>query len=234
MFFHKPAVRECRFLNSFPADRIDAVLLASGFSRRFGADDKLLARFRGKALARHTLDLVCGLNAGPLRPFRRIFFVAAGDAVKALAAGLPVTVIHNSAPEKGRRESVRLGVAAGGAGPEGPDYYLFFPCDQPLLDEETVFRVLEARRPGCIVEPRFNGNPGNPCLFASVFREELLSLGPGERPGGIKARHAGALIPAELEDGAPLMDIDDPAALENMRGGGPRNLPGSPFIISLL
>ena len=215
-FLNTRAVQEFPFPGGLSADRIDAVLLASGFSRRFGADDKLLAPFRGKALARHTLDLVCGINAGPLRPFRRIFLVAAADAVKALAAGLPVTVIHNSAPEKGRRESVRLGVAAGGAGPEAPDYYLFFPCDQPLLDEKTVLQVLAVRRPGSIVEPRFNGNPGNPCLFASVFREELLSLGSGERPGGIKARHAGALIPAELADGAPLMDIDDPAALETL------------------
>lgn len=178
---------------------VDAVLMASGFSRRFGGEDKLLFPFRGKPLARHTLELVCGL--GPV--FRRILFVAAKEEVKALAEGLPVKVIHNAAPEKGQRESVRLGVAASEA-----DYYLFFPCDQPLLDPETVRRILDARLPGCIVEPRFNGQGGTPCLFSSRFREELLSLEAGEHPRDIKSRHQEAVIPVILEDPALLFDID--------------------------
>ncbi|MDR2159652.1 MAG: hypothetical protein LBP23_06260, partial [Treponema sp.] len=35
--------------------------MASGFSRRFAPENKLLVPFRGKPLARHTLDLVLGM-----------------------------------------------------------------------------------------------------------------------------------------------------------------------------
>ncbi|MDR0601913.1 MAG: NTP transferase domain-containing protein, partial [Treponema sp.] len=51
---------------------MDAVLLASGFSRRFGNADKLLVLFREKPLARYTLELTSGLGR-----FREIFFIAA-------------------------------------------------------------------------------------------------------------------------------------------------------------
>ncbi|MDR0524243.1 MAG: NTP transferase domain-containing protein, partial [Spirochaetaceae bacterium] len=88
----------------------DAVLMASGFSKRFGRADKLLTLFRGKPLARHTLELVCGLGC-----FHEILFVTASPAVRELAEGLPVRVLWNEHPELGQNESIRLGVAASGA-----------------------------------------------------------------------------------------------------------------------
>jgi molybdenum cofactor cytidylyltransferase len=225
------------------ADRIYAILMASGFSRRFGEGNKLLAPFRGKALARHTLDLVCGPDFS-LNCFYRIFFVAAEDAVLALAEGLTLTTVRNEHPERGQRESIRLGLrAAGIEDPEGSktnggvvdrggpakteEYYLFFPCDQPLLDAATVRRIVEARRPGCIVQPRYRGEPGNPVLFSGIFREELLSLAPGERGRNVIDRHRESLIKLELtESPCPppqnlLTDIDDSqtlAALEAEQG----------------
>jgi molybdenum cofactor cytidylyltransferase len=196
--------------------------MASGFSKRFGEENKLLAPFRGKALARHTLDLVCGLGG-----LYRIFFVAAEDAVLALAEGLPLSPVRNGHPERGQRESIRLGLRAAGRGGPGDgedpagaeDYYLFFPCDQPLLDAATVRRVMEARRPGCMVQPRYRGEPGNPVLFSGAFREELLGLAPGERGRQVIARHRERLIALELTEFPhppswnPLADIDDPRAL---------------------
>lgn len=194
-----------------PDERIFAILMASGFSKRFGNENKLLVPFRGKALARHTLDLVCGLHC-----FSGVFFIAADDQVAALAGGLPVTLVRNANPEKGRRESVRLGVEAGGAVPAGGAeavYYLFFPCDQPLLDSGTVRRVLEARRPGCIVYPCFQDRPGNPCLFSGLFRDELLTLKEGEKPGIIKLRHPEAVTAAAVTNPSALIDIDEPGTL---------------------
>lgn len=194
-----------------PADRIFAILLASGFSKRFGNENKLLVPFRGKALARHTLDLVCGLHC-----FSGVFFITADDQVAALAGGLPVTLVRNANPEKGRRESVRLGVEAAGALPAGGGeavYYLFFPCDQPLLDSGTVRRILQVRRPGCIVHPIFQDRPGNPCLFSGIFRDELLALQEGEKPRLIKLRHPEAVTAVAVAGPSALIDIDEPGTL---------------------
>jgi molybdenum cofactor cytidylyltransferase len=217
--------------NDLPASgRIYAILMASGFSKRFGEENKLLTPFRGKALARHTLDMVCSLGG-----FYRIFFIAAEDEVLALAEGLPLTPIRNDHPERGQRESIRLGLMAAGGCSEGSgdcggvkyggglggkaEYYLFFPCDQPLLDAAAVRRIIEARRPGCIVQPYYRGEPGNPVLFSSVFREELLNLAQGERGRLVIGRHRENLIKLELTESPhpppqnPLVDIDDPQTL---------------------
>ena len=200
-----------------------AILMASGFSRRFGGQNKLLIPFRGKPLARHTLDLVCGMDY-----FDGIFFVTADERVAALAAGLSVVPVPNRAPEKGRRESVRLGIEAAAAilAREGPEKaaharYLFFPCDQPLLDAETVNRILETAgktepKSPRIVEPCFQGKPGNPCLFSAHFRRELISLGENESPRIVKARHPEALIRVEVSGPLALADIDFSETVEQL------------------
>jgi molybdenum cofactor cytidylyltransferase len=212
-----------------PPDSIFAVLMASGFSKRFGGGNKLLVPFRGKPLARYTLELVCAMDC-----FCGIFLVYADEQVAALAEGLPVTPIRNTAPENGQRESVRLGVEAADAVlagsreparaelPAEDAYYLFLPCDQPLLDADTLRRILDARRSGYIVEPRFHqqsGGPacrGSPGLFSAAFRTELLSLKEGEQPRIIKSRHPELIIPAAITNSLALTDIDEPEDLPRL------------------
>ena len=180
--------------------------MASGFSKRFGSRNKLLVPFRGKPLACYTLELVnaIGFSGG-------IYFVSSSHDAEALAADLPdIRVIYNTAPERGLRESVRLGITVADA---DTAYYLFFPCDMPFLDAPTVRRIIGERKPACIVEPRFNGRPGNPSLFSAFFREELLSLGNGETPRIIKARHPEALRTVEVSNPLVLEDIDDEETL---------------------
>ena len=189
-------------------DSVAAILLASGFSERFGERNKLLVPFRGKPLARHTLELAVklGFSGG-------IFFIASSDEVASLAADLSVvSIIKNSSPEKGLRESVRLGVEA--AGLLGASYYLFFPCDMPLLDTATVQRILDERKKGCIIEPRFRKRPGNPCLFSADFKSELLSLGEGEAPWLIKVSHPELVRTVEITNPLILEDIDDEETLQ--------------------
>ncbi|MDR3334637.1 MAG: nucleotidyltransferase family protein [Treponema sp.] len=188
-------------------DSVDAILMASGFSQRFGKENKLLVPFRGKPLARYTLEVVSSLPC-----FNRVFFVAAEAAVISLAWNLPVRVIQNDQAEQGQRESIRLGVTASDAA-----HYMFFPCDQPFLDGDTIRQLLALRSRGRIVQPAYQGVPSTPAIFSAVFREELLSLAPGEHPRDIKGRHRSAVTTLELSSPLPLFDIDDPAMLEKMQ-----------------
>jgi molybdenum cofactor cytidylyltransferase len=216
-----------------PQGRVFAILLAAGFSSRFGGENKLLAPFRGKPLARHILDLVYSLGGNS---FSGIFFIYSDERVAALAKdisdnaaltqALPITLIHNTAPEKGQRESVRLGVQAAKA--DENDYFFFFPCDQPLLDADTLRLILAARKKGRIVEPRCQGDSldrsggslvcqgGSPGLFSAVFRDELLSLQEGEAPRVIKARHPQAVFPVTVSNQLVLADIDDRETLRRL------------------
>ena len=188
----------------FMVDKVDAILLASGFSDRFGPENKLLRPFRGIALAERALLLACGLSG-----LNEIHFVYADPSLAALAGKYPVSLVENSNPGRGICESVRLGVASSSA-----DYYLFVHCDQPMLDAATVETVLALRRPGRIVTPYWQRNPGNPSLFSADLRRELLELADGESPRIIRRRHPELIIEAELEDFLPLRDVDTREDLE--------------------
>ena len=188
---------------------VAAILMASGFSERFGRRNKLLVDFKGKPLARYTLELAAGINFSG-----GIFFTASSREVAALASDLvAVRVLENTAPEKGLRESVRLGVNAAGTEAE---FYIFFPCDQPFLDAASVRLILDARESGRIVEPRHNGRPGNPCLFSAAFRKELLSLNEGETPRLLKTRHPQALKAVEFTNPLAIEDIDNEEDLQTL------------------
>jgi molybdenum cofactor cytidylyltransferase len=195
--------------------------MAAGFSSRFGGQNKLLTPFRGKPLARHTLDLVCGMNC-----FAGIFWVYADAEVAALAgtaiaAGLPITTVYNPAPEKGQGESALCGVRAADRiikPAYGESYYLFLPCDQPLLDAATLNLLLNAARPGCIVQPGMHHSPN---LFSATFRDDLLALKPGEAPRLLKSRYPQAVITVEPPNPSLLADIDTPNDLTRLEQSYP-------------
>ncbi len=188
------------------APQVDAILMASGFSRRFGGQNKLLAPFLGQPLALHTLRLACGLPG-----LGRVFLVAASPEVAALAAGTRAEVLDNRRPARGARESVRLGVEASRA-----EHYLFFPCDQPLLDAATVEAVLAKAAPGRISAPSWQGAPGNPVLFSAAFRQELLNLAEGEHARDLKTRHPQCVTDVPLQSPLPLRDADSPDTLAEL------------------
>lgn len=180
--------------------------MAAGSGKRFGSN-KLLYLFKEKPMALWTLELAAALReAGHIK---NIFFITSsvnGCAVRALANNIPnIIKVDNEHPELGQRESIRLGARLSNAG-----YLIFFPCDQPMLDRETVLRLIAARRRGAICRPEFNGVPGSPVLFSNEFRGELCSLGEGEHGREIIKRHPNALIRVCASSAASLLDFDTP------------------------
>lgn len=188
------------------AGGIDAIVMASGSSTRFGSNNKLLYPFDGIPIARKTLALICDIPE-----IETVYFVHSAPEVGALADGLRAVAIQNAAPHRGACESIRLGVNASCA-----DYYLFVPCDQPLLDKQSIQAVLSAHEPGKIVVPCFGQRQGNPALFSKSYRQQLLSLKDGEHPRQIKQQHKENLIQIELQSIAPLLDGDTPQAMEEL------------------
>jgi len=198
--------------------RCYAILMAAGLSNRFGSENKLLVPFNGKPLFCHTLDLVCGMDC-----FEKIIMVYNDEKVAALInsetryKNHEIITVFNPAPEKGQGESARLGVIAVDVKLTGnePVYYLFFPCDQPLLDTATIQLLLNNAKPGFITETG-NIKPGSPNLFSSFFHDELLALKQGENPRLIKKRHPELVITVEVPNSIILSDIDTPEDLERL------------------
>lgn len=180
--------------------------MASGFSRRFGSQNKLLASFLGRPLLLYPLELLCGCGL-----FGQVYITLAHPEIQRLAAPYPAIPLLNRHAENGMRESVRLGAKASRA-----EYLLFAQADQPLLDEASLRRILAARKPGCIVQPSFENRSGSPVLFSSIYKEELAHLPPGGHARDLLRRHPDRLVKLPLPTGLPLLDIDQPEDLPRL------------------
>ncbi len=83
---------------------IACLVLASGLSRRFGDEDKLLADLNGQTLLAYCLDTAASV------PFDGRFVVTADDGRAELAKARSFNVIQNQNPEDGMGASLTCGV----------------------------------------------------------------------------------------------------------------------------
>lgn len=174
-----------------------AVFLASGHSRRFGAD-KLLHEVDGLPMAARAFAALPAGMPG--------IVVTRSDAVEALAAQYPNLKTVHCPPEKDDVAlTIRLGLEALPAEAEGA---MFLVCDQPRLSRRSVMRLAMcfARAPERIWVLSHGRRWGNPCVFPKCFFDELRHL-PENRPGKYLIRRhedrvslCQTLAPEELED----------------------------------
>ena len=179
-----------------------AIILAAGLSRRMG-EAKLLLPIDGAPMLQRTLDLTAAF------PFARTILVTVPHVARAVKTA--ARVIINDAPETGQSGSLRLGVLAAKPG----ESLLFLTGDQPLLDRETLSRILEADDGQSIVYPETaEGLPCSPTLFAPYFREALLALTGDTGGRQLRNRYRDACRAVQVPDEKVLMDVDTPEAYQ--------------------
>lgn len=179
---------------------IQAILLAAGAGRRFGADKRLHPLADGTPMALAAARRLQGALPGALA------VVGGADEVLAdllAAAGLAVTRCPRA--ERGMGASLAWGVAQR---PEA-DGWLIALADMPFIRADTLRRVVEAvTRPESIAAPMFDGRRGHPVAFGRAYRDALLGL-DGDRGGrDVLARYLDRLIALPCDDPGVLRDID--------------------------
>lgn len=193
--------------------RVSAVVLAAGTSERFGGElPKQLHSFRGETLVRRAARVALASAAA------EVVMVTGhrADDVERAVAGLDVRVVRNPDHARGQSTSVRAGLAAIDPRSAGA---LFVPCDQPLLDAATLDRLiarfaeLPPQRGPWAVAPAYRGRRGSPVLvgrglFAAL--EELAGDVGGRR---VLAARPDRVVVVEVDDAAPLADVDTLAEL---------------------
>lgn len=154
-----------------PRLRCSGVVLAAGASARMGGLNKLLLSVDGEPLVRRTVRTV--LAAG-LQETVVVTGHQAREVTRAVL-DLPVTVQPNLRHEDGQMRSVAAGVAALAL---PADAILVCPGDMPLLtpdDLSALLAVYEAHPECSIVIPRFQGQRGNPIVFAAAYAPEVAA-----------------------------------------------------------
>jgi molybdenum cofactor cytidylyltransferase len=188
-----------------------ALLIAAGFSRRFGSDKRLHRLPDGRPL------LVATLGAY-LAAFRNVAVVLRetdSEIVACLHAHLPThapILITTANAAAGMAASLADGVRA----TRDWDYVFVGLGDMPYVRTETLVRLdaamrrqrLDGRR--CIVQPRYEGTPGHPVGFSREFFAELLDLDGDEGARSVVRAHRDVVEFVDVDDPGVVTDLDQP------------------------
>lgn len=181
--------------------RVPAVLLAAGRSRRMGAFKPLLP-FGRQTVVEACVDnlLKAGVDVVVTVTGHR-----AGEMHQALNHLWPVWLVQNPKAESEMAESVACGVAAL---PAEAEAVLIALVDQPAIPPEVIREVLDARRErgARLVVPTWQGRGGHPVLVDLAFRDELLRPDPRRGLRALFEAHAAEVL--RLPVGSPYVVLD--------------------------
>lgn len=177
--------------------KVDAVVMASGYSKRFGGEDKLLKKIEGVSVIEYLFKNLKTL------PFKSVNVVGRNVQVERLSRKYGYRYIENKKSDLGQSESIKAGMKV--CFGEG---MMFFTGDQPLLKTESILKLLQAfQEEDLITRPVFEGVPCSPVIFPARYREELLKL-EGDNGGRKVIRGAKIIKEVEFIDGNEFKDID--------------------------
>lgn len=188
-------------------EKLGCVVMAAGSARRFG-DNKLESQLRGRSLILRALESV------PAELLDTVVVVTQYPEVMRLAQEFHFAAVHNPHPEEGLSHTIALGLT----GLRDCTGVLFLVADQPLLQRESVERLIRTWReqPEKIAALSHGGIRGNPCLFPARFFPELLELRGDQGGSAVIRRHEDQLLLLEVSE-AELTDVDTQADLEALR-----------------
>jgi len=190
---------------------IRGVLLAAGYSKRFGSNKLLHPLPAGSpdagvpialASARHLLEALAEPVA-VIRPRAQKLGKVLRDA------GCTTVVCKNAA------EGMGVSLAEGVRATADAHGWVVALADMPYLRPDTVRVVARALSEGAaIAAPAYRGERGHPVGFARRFLDELSGLRGDAGAREILKAHPDWITLYEVDDPGVLRDIDEPSDLE--------------------
>lgn len=151
---------------------VGAVLLAAGPGSRMGNRPKSLLELGGVPLIRRQLIALSGAGVDEVVVVLGHYAELIEEAVKEF----PVTLVRNPNPDAGQISSLRLGLQALSS---KLDAALVALADQPLINSQDINDLIGAYKKRTadthVVQPTVDGLPGNPVMFSSEVRDQILS-----------------------------------------------------------
>lgn len=149
----------------YPFQKVDAVVMASGFSNRMKTN-KLKLKYNNLSFLE-----ICLKNLSSI-PFNEIIVCGREKWSEELSKKYNFKYLYNFLAHKGQSESIKLGVKNSKG-----DGIVFFTADQPFLKEKTILELYyNFLKTNIITIPTVNNNRFSPVFFPENKKCELLSL----------------------------------------------------------
>lgn len=185
---------------------VSAIILAAGTSSRMGTPNKLLLPYKDATVVRTVVQQITGTGIQDI-------IVVTGfesDQVTAALKDLPVHFVYNPYYALGMTSSIQQGVKA--ARGEG---YMICLADMVKITTSQYLQLKEEFEasietdPSSIVIPFYQQTKGNPVIFSSTFRDQLLQHHNPEGCKKIVEQHASHIHPVQMTNDAVLTDLDN-------------------------
>lgn len=190
---------------------VAALVLAAGYSRRFGSDKRSQCLGSGQTLLEASLALPCAR-------FDEVWLVLRPGEPRPLGLPETIRVVQSTRTRLGLAHSIAAG-ADQIARASQADALAIFLADMPFIRSDT----LDALRAACSAEhicvPTHEGVPGHPVVFGRRFWPELCQLVGDSGARAVLQRHAHAVRRIAVDDPGILLDIDRPADLSRGQHG---------------
>ena len=186
---------------------LSAIVLAAGLSKRMGVENKLLLSYKNKTIIETTILQI--LDA----PMNEVIVVTGfeADKITMTIQYLPVKIIYNTNYKKGMTTSIQKG--AGSAKGNGymiclADMFAITATEYNRL--QTFFDECFKKDEQCICIPRFSNEKGNPVVFSSSYKEEILKHTDMEGCKTIVQSNKQHIQWLDMETDHVLQDLDYP------------------------
>ena len=183
------------------------IILASGLSKRFGKQDKLMTDFRGKPLVQHTIDAARGV------PFAERFAVIPKASLqrRKLFNYEGYSLVENEHPEIGQGHSLRLAAKAVRA--KGYNATCVILGDMPFVAMEDISRLLLNVLNKDVAISYCNNVKMPPALFKNKAFMKIEDIDP---KGGAKALFNSTNVYKHPLSERAARDIDTPETLAEL------------------
>jgi len=187
---------------------IACVILAAGFSRRFGGDKLRAVLPGGDTVFTRSVDIYN-------RVFSQLYAVVRPDMMRP-KTNSDVIYILNDQAQQGMSQSIVSAVKH--LNPELG--WLFALADMPYLRADTVRKITQAAHADAIVQPLHGNKPGNPVFFGRRYRDKLLNLNGDAGARGLiqeassNIARSDAVVQVTVNDPGIHHDIDCPADMQ--------------------
>ena len=186
---------------------ISAVILAAGESKRMGKQNKLLLPVAGEALLVKLIKSVCDSDVG------QVIVVIGHEAekIRRKLNNFPLSFVYNPNFSEGMTTSIKSGVKEVSPDCDG---YMICLADMPFINTSEINKLIHAydqnriKEKRLIVIPVYQGHRGNPVLFSTEFREDILEHKMEFGCKGVIMKNFESVKEIEMDDDSMLLDVD--------------------------